>query len=648
MNYIISYDVVGLLLLALLFILNFSITKAPSRVAFFFRAIIICSFIGAFLDVFTVWTNHYTNTPALLVINNILAVLHIGFVGSSPLTYYLFVISFIYQQREIPRRKLVFTMILFGYDLATIITSPFTHLIMYYDDAGNYLHGPLFAGTYVIILMFVLAAVTEMITHFKAFSKKQFLIIFSYTIIDVAAAVIQFMHPEYLLLGFSSAISLMVVSFALKSPQELIDQNLGIFNRTAFKDFLFSRYNKGVMAIIHVNNAETIKYSHGLDNGYKILRKCLNHVIKECDQKLGFLIFNNTFVFINKNEEEAHQKLSILQKYKTEPMYIENDDHTKQAINIDTSVYLIKDSQFFQKVTVSSTRKNPLDQIIDILQFMVETNSGSSEIKVIGEDFIDYYNEKVRIQHIVDEAIKNESFEVFLQPIYDLKQKKFTGGESLIRLRDPDGKFISPGLFIPEAEKNGSILALGDISIKKTCEFIRDGKLLELGISKVNINLSMVQCMQDNIVDHLIELLDSYDIPKNMIRFEITETVTATNPDKLKDVMERLTSYGIEFALDDYGTGYSNTSRLLDFPFSEIKFDKSFVDSAMENQRNNLPLKYLMRMVIDSNMIVLVEGIETEDMSNLIEQYGGHLIQGFYYAKPLPLNDFVEFIKSKQ
>lgn len=634
--------------MALLFILNFSITKAPSRTAFFYRAIIICSFIGAFLDVFTIWTNQFTDTQFMLAVNNLLAVLHIGFVGSAPVVYYLFVLSFTYEQNRIPKSKIVFTILLFGYDLITIITSPFTHLIMYYDEAGNYLHGPLFAGTYVVILLFVLAAVVELFLNFRRITRKQFFIIFSYTLIDVISAAFQFKHPEVLLLGFSSATSLMVVSFALKSPQELVDHNLGIFNRTAFKDFLYTRSNKGVMAIIHVNNADSIKYLHGLDNGYTISRKCIDKILRECKQKLGFFIFTNTFVFICKNEEDARKKLGILSKYRTTPLMIENDDLSLQPIYLDTSACLIKDPQLLQKGTISYSKKNPLDQIIDILQFMVMTNAGNSEIKVIGEDFIDYYREKVRIQRIVDDAIENESFEVFIQPIFDLKTKKFTGGESLIRLRDPDGKLISPALFIPEAEKNGTILELGDISIKKTCEFIRDGHLQELGIQKININLSMVQCMQDNIVEHIIEILDQFDIPKSMIRFEITETITATNPDKLKEVMEDLGSYGIEFALDDYGTGYSNTSRLLEFPFSEIKFDKSFVDSAIDNPKNQLVLKHLMKMVIDSTMIALVEGVETEEMSNLIEQYGGNLIQGFYYAKPLPMKEFVEFIKAMQ
>lgn len=396
------------------------------------------------------------------------------------------------------------------------------------------------------------------------------------------------------------------------------------------------------MAVIHVKNSDSIRYMFGLDNGYNIIKKCIAKLLRECNQKLGFYIFEKTFIFIFKDMQEAQKKLQIIKKYKTTPLVIDNKNH---VTFIDTDCYLFETYDFLKNGFDETSNKNSLDQIIDMFQFLVDRIKDFDGVKFVDSDFISYYKENLRIQKIVDDAIINEGFEVFLQPIYDLKTKKFTGAESLIRLRDADGKMISPGMFIPEAEKNGKILELGDISIKKTCEFIRDGDLQNLGISKVNINLSMIQCMQDDIVNHLISLLDAYNIPKEMIRFEITETMTTANPEKLRNMMYELAKYGIEFALDDYGTGYSNTSRLLTFPFSEIKFDKSFVDSAVENTRNILLLKHLMTMVKDTNMIVLVEGIETKEMSDLIEKFEGDLIQGFYYAKPLPLDEFVDFIK---
>lgn len=651
MHYVLSYTIVGLILLLLIYVLTSFIYTAPSRTTSLYKKFIICSFIGAFLDAFTVWTNKYVDTAFTLGLNNLLAVIHIAFVGSIPLVYYLFILSITHEQRAMNKKKLAFAWILYGCDFLAISTSPFTHLIMYYGENGEYLHGPAFGGTYVVICIFLIAGIIELSVQYKKISKKQYFLVLSYTFFDIVAAVYQFIHPETLLLGFSSGTSLMIINFALKSPMELIDNNIGIFNRTAFRDFLYTRKNKGIYAIVHVKNADSIRYMYGLDNGYSVIRKSISLLLKECQQKLGFYVLDNTFVFICKTEQEAYEKLQIFKKYETTPIefkLVNNHIEQEYSLLIESDTYIIKNPQILQLENETDSNKNSLDTVLDIIQFITESKNVSNGINEIDESIIDDYKENLRIQKVVDEAIKNERFEVFLQPIYDLKKKTFTGAESLIRLRDLDGKMISPGLFIPEAEKNGKILQLGDISIKKTCEFIRDGKLADLGIEKVNINLSMVQCMQDNIVEHLIELLDFYNVPKSMIRFEITETMTATNPGKLNYVMTRLSDYGIEFALDDYGTGYSNTSRLLDFPFSEIKFDKSFVDSAMENMRNSLPLKHLMNMVNDSNMIVLVEGVETKEMSDLIERFGGSLIQGFYYAKPLPMNDFVNFIQQNR
>lgn len=651
MNYVITYDIVGLLLLVILYALNYSATKAPSRTTKLFRIFIISCFTGAFFDVFTIWTNHYTYTPLMLFINNVLAVIHIASVGLIPAIYYLFILAITSEQKRIAKGKLIFTAITYGIDFLVIATSPFTHLIMYYNESGEYVHGPFFIFTYIVIIIFIIAGIVELFSNAKKLSRKQVIIVLSYTVIDVIAAVFQFKNPEVLLLGFSSATSLLVVSFSLKNPMELIDNNTGIFNRVAFKEFLYTRQNKGVFAIIHLRNADSIKYIHGLDNGYNIIRKCISKIMKECNQNLAFYIFENTIVLVCKDEEDAERKLSIVSKYKKNPFYINIDSDESQTIPvyIETDSYIIKDSQIFLKGFDEKSKKNPHDQILDILQFLIESDSALLGVKVIDASFIEQYKEKVRIQKIVDNALKNEGFEVFLQPILDLKTKKFIGAESLIRLRDPEnGGMISPVLFIPEAEKNGKIIQLGDISIKKTCEFIKNGNLAELGIQKVNINLSMVQCMQENIVEHLISIIDSFNIPHSMIRFEITETMTSTNPDKLKFMMTSLASYGIEFALDDYGTGYSNTSRLLTFPFSEIKFDKSFVDSAIEDDRNGLLLKHLMTMVRDTNMIVLVEGVETKETSDLIESYGGELIQGFYYSKPLPFDEFIAFMKEHQ
>lgn len=651
MDYIISYEIAGIIFLISLLFVSLFVYKAKTRTNLLYKSFIIYSLIGSILDVVTAFTILDTSTPQLIFINYVLAIINILAVNFTPIFYYLFVVSLTHEQKAISPKHRIFVRAFIIYDILAITTSPFTHFVMYFTSSGEYMHGFGMTVQYILFGILLFASVIEIVRHKNNLSKHQILIVLSYTIIDFAVILFQFFNPEYLFVGLASAVSLMLIGFSIRNPMELIDNEIGIYNRAAFKEFLFATKKDFSISLIHINNSDYIKYLHGTDNGYYIIRQCVKKILKEIKNPLAFYIYQDTFILVSKTEVEAKEYASKIITHKADPVNVTLKGEAKKEISVylDINAFIIKNPLELDLAKLDDGETNKINLLLNLFDFIVSDSKDSPEsnslITMIDNSIIDKYLESICVQTTVDAAIKNETFEVFMQPIYDLKTKAFTGAESLIRLKDSNGKYISPGLFIPEAEKNGKIIALGDISIKKTCEFIKKGNLQQLGIQKVNINLSMVQCMQDNIVEHIIQILEEYDIPKTMIRFEITETVMATHPERLTNVMNSLTAFGIEFALDDYGTGYSNTSRLLNFPFSEIKFDKSFVDSAMENIKHALPLKHLIKMVSDSDMIVLVEGIENKEMSDLIENFGGNLIQGFYYAKPLPLEAFVDFIK---
>ena len=234
-----------------------------------------------------------------------------------------------------------------------------------------------------------------------------------------------------------------------------------------------------------------------------------------------------------------------------------------------------------------------------------------------------------------------------MQPIYNLHTKSFTGAEALLRLKNEDGEYIPPMDYIPKAESDGDIVSIGRIVLRKTCEYISKGNLKNLGIEKVHINLSVVECMQDDIVKVIVDTLESYNVPRDFIRLEITETMLAADSEKLLHTMLDLSEHGIDFALDDYGTGDSNTSRMLSFPFSEIKFDKSLIDS-MQNKEGNLLMKHLTSMIKDIDRLVLAEGVEIPADVELLKNMNCDLIQGFYFAKPMPREEFVKFLSTNR
>ena len=174
-------------------------------------------------------------------------------------------------------------------------------------------------------------------------------------------------------------------------------------------------------------------------------------------------------------------------------------------------------------------------------------------------------------QAYIDRTVKNAIsvglLDVFYQPIYCTKQKRIIGAEALIRMKDERGKYISPEEFIPIAEKNGTILRLGEFVFEKVCRLLSEIKPEELGIQKIDINLSVVQCMQETLSDQILNIASLYRIPSSLLNLEITETAAAYSQDTLKSNMNKLSFAGIELSLDDYGSGYSNIGYMINLPF---------------------------------------------------------------------------------
>ena len=157
------------------------------------------------------------------------------------------------------------------------------------------------------------------------------------------------------------------------------------------------------------------------------------------------------------------------------------------------------------------------------------------------------------------------------------------------------------------AEKNGDILAIGEIVLEKVCAFIEEYHPEDYGIKSIHVNLSVVQCMQENIGIRLLNIIDKYKIPHGLIDFEITESTADNSSENLDKIMDDFNKKGIDFSLDDYGTGYSNQSNLMRYPYSIVKIDKSLVWACDSNPKAFISLKHTIAMIKDLDMKVLAE-----------------------------------------
>ena len=247
--------------------------------------------------------------------------------------------------------------------------------------------------------------------------------------------------------------------------------------------------------------------------------------------------------------------------------------------------------------------------------------------------------EQRRLIDRADEFDPSVVFEMklFLQPVVDSKTQKLVGAEALARIKDTNGQYIPPFMFIPIAEKNGRINLLGEQMFEKTCKFIKANNVKAMGLSWINVNLSPIQILRKDLNVHFSEILNNYDIPPEMIHLEITEE-SMIDFDLLESQMCKMKASGFVFVLDDYGRGYSNIARMKKCPFINVKLDMEFVWDFFKEKDKILPT--LVQTIKQMGFTITAEGIETQEIADAMSDIGCDYLQGFVFSKPIPADEF--------
>ena len=233
---------------------------------------------------------------------------------------------------------------------------------------------------------------------------------------------------------------------------------------------------------------------------------------------------------------------------------------------------------------------------------------------------------------------------MYYQPIYSVRERRFVSAEALIRLNDEEYGIISPGIFIPAAERKGLMGPIGDFVLESVFRFISENDLRVLGLSYIELNLSVAQCLQSDLSDKILALQKKYHINPECVNLEITES-TYENFSQTTDMnIRRLSENGFTFSLDDYGTGYSNMHRISRLPLKIIKIDKTLVDD-MARADGLSVLENTVTMMKDIRKEIVCEGVETSEQLAALEKMDVDFIQGFFFSKPLPEESFVAFVK---
>lgn len=363
---------------------------------------------------------------------------------------------------------------------------------------------------------------------------------------------------------------------------------------------------------------------------------------------------NNTLKYIsqvidsNIGHEETFSRVSndtfgILMKYRNKNEIISRIKCIEESINnyydhyrmlLSFGVYMI-------------TNRN-----IDINIISDRANLAKRTVKNKTDITYAFYTDVIRdnilrekeIENTMEEALFNNEFKVFLQPKYRLKDESLLGAEALVRWVTKEGDIIPPNDFIPIFEKNGFIKRLDMYVFENVCDFLKYLRLKGIeNLPTLSINLSRVHLSDMRIAQKLQRIIKRYDVDAKNIEIELTESAVFNNEKQLISIMRELREVGFKISIDDFGSGYSSLNILKDLPADILKLDKAFLDRASDVRGEKI-IENIINMSKDLDLYTVAEGVETVEQVNFLKKIGCDLAQGYYYAKPMPMEEFREYL----
>ena len=565
------------------------------------------------------------------------------------LSYLCYVISLCELEPVIKKKK--YWIFIIGIPIMIILgiiaSNPFTHLIFeytYVDYDGNivdylvYHRKTLIALIYANSVIYFVVSLIIIIRYRKLFTKREIASICAIFPLTLISLIIQFFNNGYLVEMMFSSFSAILISIAIERPEEYFSDKFLIASKKSFikavkKFFLFKQDMN--MVIIKIKNYYELYNQYSYEAAVNYTRMMINDLEKRykiLDKTIEpYYLDDGIFLVFTKSESVAIQLANQL----FADINVLKNSKSKFAPDSQLVVAdLLNDFKDYQDIVFFiNNLRNRIIFNKDVIIFKEIKNEKNYQIVA-------------NIDKIIDDGLKNDEFLVYYQPIYDVKNNKYSSAEALVRLISKEYGFISPGAFIPYAEKSGRVIDIDKFVFETVCKFVSSDEFKDLGLDYIEVNLSTVDCINPKLYENIINVMEKYRVKPSQINIEITESYDSLNEEAAAENIMKLKEYGINFSLDDFGTGYSNIERFSILPISLVKIDKSLVDSSDDKQMQAV-LKNTFGLIKSLSRKTIIEGVETEEQANRFIGFDCDNIQGYYYSKPLPQDEFINFIKEK-
>lgn len=450
-----------------------------------------------------------------------------------------------------------------------------------------------------------------------------------------------------LLLLFSvSAIIILLMSFLMihrQKTKEAIrrlayyDPLTGAYNKNMFLKALLEKPDlyegKYAVAVLDLCNFKVLNKMFGFGQGDKVIQN-IHHILGislKTQEIYAREASDHFWILFEENDEEVLRRRinAIFDKIGT--TFLQNNT-IQYSLICRCGVYVI-----------SGKKVGELQSMFDLAVMARETQLDihKNSIAFYDKAMSDLADQRAEIEQNMRHALEAEEFEVYLQPKYAVSPAvRLSGAEALTRWKFRDGRMIFPDQFIPLFEKNGFIVELDMYMLEHVCRILR--RWLDEGKTcvPVSINQSRVNMYNPNYMEDIMAVVEAYRIPHELLEFEITESAVMDEVAKVRLQFQELKRCGFFTSMDDFGSGYSSLNLLKDLQTDVVKIDKEFFNESFPSLQGRKIVESIIRMLQELGIRVLAEGIETKEQVGFLQKCGCDYIQGYYFGKPIPTEEF--------
>jgi len=394
--------------------------------------------------------------------------------------------------------------------------------------------------------------------------------------------------------------------------------------------------NKMVLVLIDIDNLLVLRSIIGYEQTNAILKKFASYLKKLAEENhfKVYHTFSNNFLLVMTEIKEIEEVKSLTERIQKELSAFYKIGGSRLYLSASMGISVYPDSGPVVKLFDNAYKA--LAKAEKIGYGRIETYL--PEIQKYDYDELALYND-------MHEALERNQFEVYYQAIVDAKSEEVASAEALIRWQHPKYGMVSPDVFIPVMEKTGFIVELGKFVLDEVLKQQKRWELFKFKQIAVSINLSLLELESGDFVDNVIDRLQHHQVNPELIKYEITEGLAMKYEERSSQQFIELKKLGVGIVLDDFGTGYTSFSYLKRFPATVLKIDKVLIDYIITNEEDQRIVKSIIDLGHSLGMKVVVEGIENKQMVELLESYGCDYLQGYYFAKPLPVFEFQKMLR---